>query len=172
MITKEDKKQIVDELADKFSRQKVAIFSDYTGLNVNRSQELRSLLRENDVDYRVAKKTLIDLALKQAGIEGINIKGIEGQISVAFGYDDEVNPVKLMNKFAKDSESMDLVAGLLGDQYLSAEQVNALAKMPSREEMMAKVVGSISAPLSGLVNSLQGNLRSLVYILSNIKSEA
>ncbi|MFH1611986.1 MAG: 50S ribosomal protein L10 [bacterium] len=171
MITKQQKKEIIDELVDKLSRQKSVVFADYAGLEVNQVQELRCKLRENNIDYKVARKTLIDLALKQAGFDGIKTKDLNGQLSMTVGYDDEVTPAKIIYEFAKKNDDLKILAGLVQGEYMNDTQVVQLAKLPSRQELLAKVVGSVASPMSGLLNAMQGNLRSLVYILSNIKKE-
>ncbi|MFC1700771.1 50S ribosomal protein L10 [Patescibacteria group bacterium] len=173
MITKQKKKEIIKELADKFSKQKAIVFSDYSGLTVNQAQELRRKLREQNIDYRVAKKSLIDLALKQSGLgDNVKIKDLNGQISVALGYDDEVLPARILYNFAKSNENLKMLAGLVQGEYIDSNGMVKLATIPSKQELLAKVVGSISSPMSGLLNAFQGNMRKLTYILSNIKSEA
>lgn len=172
MTTKQQKKEIVQELAEKFSRQKAVVFSNYSGLTVNDAQKLREKLRENNIDYKVAKKTLVDLALKEAGFKDIKIKDLSGQVSIAMGYEDEVLPAKLLYDFSKTNKNLKMLAGLAAGDYMDEEGIVRLASLPSKTELLGKVVGGIAAPMSGMLNALQGNIRKLVYILSNIKSEA
>jgi len=171
MITKKQKQEIIKDLADKLSRQKAVIFSDYTGLKVNQVQELRQQLREKEIDYQVAKKNLIDLALKQAGFKKIKAKELTGQLALVFGYKDEVLPANILYNFSKENESLKILAGLINGEYLEKEGIISLAKLPSRQELLAKLVGSISAPLSGLTSTLQGNLIKLVNLFKNLKLE-
>lgn len=172
MINRQQKEEIIKDLADKLSRQKVVIFSDYTGLSVNQAQQLRQRLREQGADYQVAKKTLIDLALKEAGFKDIQTKELNGQISMTFGYQDEVLPAKILYQFSQEKQTLKILSGLVNGQYLSALQMNNLAQLPSKQELLAKLVGSISAPMSGMINVIEGNLRSLVYILKNLKPQS
>ncbi len=171
MISKEKKQAIIKDLTDKLTRQKVVIFSDYTGSKVAQLEELRQKLREKEIDYQVAKKTLVDLILKKAGLDKIKVKELPGQIGLVFGYQDEALPAKILYNFSKENESLKILAGLVQGKYLDSQALIELAKLPSREELLARLAGSLAAPLSGLVNTLQGNLRKLTFILKNLKLE-
>ncbi len=171
MISKEKKQEIIKDLADKLSRQKTVIFSDHTGLKVNQVQNLRWQLREEKIDYQVAKKTLIDLAFKKAGFDKIKIKGLPGQIALIFGYEDEILPAKILYNFSRENESLRILAGLVNGEYLEEKAIIGLAKLPSRQELLARLIGNVSAPLSGLINVLQGNLIKLVNLFKNLKLE-
>lgn len=171
MITKKQKKDTIEDLKEKFARQKAVVFSDYTGLTVNEVQELREKLREEGIDYKVAKKTLIELAMKEAGLD-MKISDLAGQVSVALGYDDEIMPAKVLYDFSKSNENLKILAGLISGEQMDKEDIIKLAKLPSKPELLGKVVGSISSPMSGLLNALHGNMRKLVYILKGLKPEA
>lgn len=168
MITKQQKKDIVKDLSDKAKSAKSIIFVDYKGLKVKDVTELKKQLREAGVDYVVSRKTLVDIALKDAGIE-TSVKGMEGQIAISFSKEDEVAAAKIIEKFAKTNENLKMLGGVLGVQVMSQEEVKALAKIPSKEELLAKLVGSLKSPVSGFVNVLGGNLRGLVQVLNAIK---
>jgi len=172
MISKEKKQAIVKDLTDKISRQKIIIFSDYTGLKVSQLEELRQKLREKEIDYQIAKKTLVDLTLKKAGLDKVKVKELSGQIGLVFGYQDEVLPAKILYNFSKENESLEILAGLVQGKHLDSQALIELAKLPSREELLVKLIGGLAASLSGLVNTLQGNLRKLTFILKNAKLEA
>ncbi len=169
-LTKAQKEETIKELVDKFKRKKVAIFSDFHGVSVTKSQALRRLLRQNQAEYKVAKKTLIDKALTQAGIEA-KTKVLEGEIGVAFGYEDEVAPAKTLLKFSKENETFKILGGLLGNRLLNFQEVIAIAKLPSREVILSQVVGALSSPIRGLAIVLQGNIKNLVVILNKIKDK-
>lgn len=170
MISKEKKQAIIKELTDKLTRQKIVIFSDYTGLKVSQIDELRRKLREKGIDYLVAKKTLIDLALQRVGLDKIKVKELPGQIGLVIGYQDEALPAKILHNFAKENESLKMLAGLVRGEYLANQSLVDLAQLPSREELLIGLVSSLAAPLSGLLNTLRGNLRKLIFILKNVKS--
>lgn len=166
--TKDEKKQIVAELAEKLGRMKAAVFANYEGLTVPETEELRRSLKDEGAEYVVAKKTLLKIAMKKAGKE-IDPKTIEGNFATVFGYEDEVAPARVLAEFAKKHEALAIIAGILEDKFVPQEQVLALSRLPSKDELLAKVVGTINAPISGFVNALAGNLRNLVYALNAIK---
>jgi len=170
MITKEKKQEIINSLADKLSHQKIVIFSDYTGLKVNQIQELRKQLRKEEIDYQVAKKTLIDLALEKAGLKEVKAKEMPGQLALVFGYQDEVLPAKILYNFSKDNQALKILAGLVKGEYLESEAIINLAKLPSREELLIQLINIISSPISGLINTLYGNINNLVQLIVAIKS--
>jgi large subunit ribosomal protein L10 len=128
---------------------------------------LRKELRTAGVEMKVLKKTLITLALKDAGLN-IDAKKMEGQITLAVSQADEITAAKIIFKAAKANENLQIVGGLLNKQEMSAREVNVLATLPSKEELLAKLVGSINAPVSGFVNVLAGNLRGLAQVLKAI----
>jgi large subunit ribosomal protein L10 len=169
MLTKEKKKEIIDGLADKLCRQKAVVFFDYTGLKVNDSQKLRDKLREKGIDCQVSRKTLIDLALEKAGFKEVKVKEMSGQPALAFGYEDEILPAKIVYDFSRENGQVKILSGLVNGEYLGNEAIVSLAQLPSKQELLAKLVGGISSPLSGLNNVLSGNLRKLIYILKNCK---
>lgn len=169
-ITKAKKIEVAKELADKFSRKKIAIFTDFHGVSVSKLQALRRLLKKEEAEYRVSKKTLLDRALKDAGIS-LKTKELKGEIGVTFGYGDEVTPAKALAKFGKENETFKILGAILQERVLSDKEVLALAKLPSREALLAKLVGALSSPMRGLAVVLQGNLRNLVVVINKIKEQ-
>lgn len=167
MQTRSQKEAIVRKLAQSLKESKAVVFSDFKGFTVKDMTTLRRELREQGVDISVVKKTLISLALKDAKIEA-DVKKMEGQIAIAVSGGDEVAAAKILAKFAKANENLKIVGGILGTKELTAEEVNALAKLPSKEELLAKLVGTLNAPVSGFVNVLAGNLRGLVQVLKAV----
>ncbi len=165
--TKQQKEVIVKDLAEKLKNSKAVVFSDYKGLKVKDMTILRRELRAEGVDLSVVKKTLINIALKDAGIE-MDISALEGQIAIAVSEKDEVAAAKIIAKLAKVNQNLKIVGGILGVKELTADEVNALAKLPSKEELLAKLVGTLNAPVSGFVNVLAGNLRGLMTALQAI----
>ena len=165
--TKVQKEVIVKDLVEKLKSSKAVVFSDYKGLNVKDMTTLRRDLRAEGVDLQVLKKTLMQIALKDAGIE-MDVKKLEGQIAIAVSSRDEVAAAKIIAKLAKVNENLKIAGGILGTKELSAEEVNALAKLPSKEELLAKLVGTLNAPVSGFVNVLAGNMRGLVTVLKAV----
>jgi len=171
MLTKQQKIELVKNLTEKIKAAKSAVFVDYKGLKVKDSTDLKKTLKAGGVEYVVVRKTLLDIALKNAGIEGINTKTMEGQIALSLSNADEVSGAKIIDTFAKTNENIKMLGGILGKQIMDAAEVKALAKILSKEELLAKLVGTLNAPVSGFVNVLAGNLRSLINVL-NAVSEA
>lgn len=168
MLTKAQKSKVIDDLADKFKRTKIAIFSDFHGISVTKLQALRRLLKKDEAEYKVAKKTLLDRALKEAD-EEFKTKELQGEIGVIFGYGDEIVPAKTLLKFSKANETFKILGGILNNRLLSAKDVIILAKLPPKDVLIEQLVGTLQAPLRGLVNVLQGNIKNLVVILNKIK---
>jgi large subunit ribosomal protein L10 len=170
MLTKDQKKKIVKDLSEKIKDSKVLIFSDFTGTTVAKMKALRDELRTSGSSYKITKKKLIQRALKEAGIE-VDVYGLEGQIGIAVGQNDEVAAAKVLSKFAKTNKNFKILRGVLEKKEISDKEVLYLAALPSREELLAKLVGSINAPVSGFVNVLAGNLRNFVGVLKAISEK-
>lgn len=169
MQTKKQKEEVVKELSEKLIKTKAAVFADYTGLSVAKLTELRRKLLAQSAELKVAKKTLIDISFKQSGIADVDTKNMSGQVAVVFGYQDEVSPAKILNDFAKKNEQLKILGGILENKFIDTLSVVSLAKLPTRQELLGKLVGTIAAPMSGMLNVLQGNMRGLVQVLSQIK---
>lgn len=164
--TKLRKEQDIQTLSQKLNSAKSVVFANFFGLKVKDTDELRNKCREAGLYCAVLKKNLLSLTLKEKGIE---VPKLEGEIVGIFG-EDEVVPAKTVFNFSKKHEALKVVAGVIDGQYADFAKVKALSSLPSKEELLAKLVGSINAPVSGFVNVLAGNLRNLVYVLSAIKS--
>jgi len=168
-LNKQRKEEIVKTLFEDIQNSKSFVIADYTGLTVNDTQELKEKANEQAVKIQAIKKTLLRLVLEKAQIQGINPKELEGSLAIALGLEDEVAPAKVVAEFSKDHEQMEILTGLLDSKILSREEIMALSKIPSKDELLAKLVGSLNSPISGLANVLVGNLRSLVNVLNAIK---
>jgi len=168
--TRQQKEQDFKELKERLDTAKAVVMCAFDKLDVNSDQSLRSELRQNEVSYKVFKKTLLKKAFEEAGIEGFSEDNLERNIALAAGQD-EVNGAKILAKFAKGNENFQIVGGLLEKNWLAKEQVEALSKLPSKEELIAKTVGTIKAPITGFVNVLAGNMRGLVNALNAIKEQ-
>ncbi len=169
MATKE-KEQKVQELAEKMNNSQSFVFTDYRGLNVAEINKLRDKLREQGIEYQVVKNTLTLLAARQVEIEDLE-EVLTGPTAVAFGQDDPVSPAKVLNDFSKDHKQLEIKGGVLDGSFISAERVGQLAKIPPREELLAKLMGSMQAPVSGFVCALAGVPRKLLYCLNAIKEQ-
>lgn len=167
MLTRLQKEELVKNLSETIKGGKVVIFSDYAGTTVSKMKDLRDELRKTDSSYKITKKKLIDLALKDAGIEA-SVLDLEGQIGIAIGKGDEVTAAKVLAKFAKENKNFKILQGVLENKVISGKEVLSLATLPGKDELLAKLVGTINAPVSGFVNVLAGNLRNLVGVLKAI----
>ena len=170
-ITKQKKQQIVKDLADKISRAKSIVFTKFFSVSANDINGLRNSFKEQNSEYVVAKKTLMDKAFEKADVAGVAMREIEGEVAAVFGYEDEAMPAKTLDAFAKTHQGMQFIGGILERRFIDAGAVQALAKLPSKLELYAKVVGSIQAPVSGFVRVLAGNLRGLVVVLKAIEEK-
>ncbi|HBK34300.1 TPA: 50S ribosomal protein L10 [Candidatus Uhrbacteria bacterium] len=168
--TREQKQQMIDDLAGKFGKMKSAVFTAVSGYTMEDADALRRKGRDQGVELMVTKKTLLLRALKDVGIE-VDEHILEGSILTAVGLRDEVAPAKLIHEFFKDRESVRMVGGILEGKSVDASSVIQLAKLPSKQELLAKVVGSLNAPVSGFVRVLSGNLRGFLYALQAIKDQ-
>ncbi|MCD6580438.1 MAG: 50S ribosomal protein L10 [Desulfuromusa sp.] len=166
----ENKVQVVEEFAAKLATAKAAFLADYRGLTVEQVNELRGKLHEAGVEYRVVKNTLLRLAAKGTSFECLS-EYLQGPTAIAISQDDPVAPAKVLNDFAKDSKVFELKTGVLDGKILSAEDIKALADLPSREVLLAKMLGSINAPVSNFVGVLAAVPRSLVQVLGAIKDQ-
>ncbi|MDF1498613.1 MAG: 50S ribosomal protein L10 [Patescibacteria group bacterium] len=168
-ITKQKKGEIIKNLSDKFSKAKSIVFLGFQGLTVKEDEELRNKLRNESIDYKVAKKTLIKRSLKEVKIEDVDDIELEGPVGTAIGYDDEVAPARLANEYAKTNKKLKLLGGYISNKYLNEAQIKALAILPGKDQLRAQLVGTINAPVSGFVNVLAGNIRGLVNVLKAIE---
>ncbi len=169
--TREQKEADVKALADSFAGSKIAVLTDYRGLNVPAIGDLRGKLREAEVSYKVTKNTLVKIALSQTELKDVDTSIFEGPMAIAFGQD-EAQTCKIIADFAKENEALEVLGAIdESGKVLSKEDVMALAKLPSREVLTAQVVGTIAAPLSGFVRVLNGNLTQLLYALNAIQEK-
>lgn len=164
----ENKKVIVGEIAQKMKESKVFIVADYRGLNVAAVTQLRKELREAGIEFKVMKNTLMNLAANDLGLEGIQ-DYFNGPNAVAFGVDDVVAPAQILSKFAKAHPALEIKAGVLEGNFVTAEDIKALADLPSREVLLAKLANVMQSPIAGMANVLQGPIRKLGYALVEVQ---
>lgn len=169
-MSKQTNEAIVQEITQKFAEAKGAVLIDYRDLTVNQDTELRKKLRAAGVDYRVYKNTLLSIAAKNQGIEGLD-QYLAGPTAIAFGMVDAVAAPKILRDAIKDFKKMEIKGGVLDNKVIDAKQVEALADLPSKEQLLAMLVRGMQAPITGLVNCLQGNIRNLVYVLEAIRKQ-
>ncbi|MCK4454089.1 50S ribosomal protein L10 [Candidatus Parcubacteria bacterium] len=169
--TKEQKQKILEELKEKIEKQKSMVFVDFSGLEVKAITELRKKMREKNCEFKVAKKTFIEIALKDSKEDTAKkVRELQGEIAIGFGYQDEIMPFKILGDFSKKQENLKLLAGLIGDEFLEKDKAITVSELPTREEILSRIVGSIKAPISNLVYALQGNIKGLICVLAKAKT--
>lgn len=166
--TRQQKEQALVNLTDDLKNSKSAVFANFQGLKVKDSEELRQKCRESNISYIASKKTLLRNALKDLKLD-VDTKNFEGGVAVILGKEDEVAPAQIIANFAKKHEIVSIFGGILEGNFIDSKKVNELAKLPNKEQMLAKVVATINAPISGFVNVLAGNIRNLANVLNAIK---
>ncbi len=153
----EQKKQVVGEITEKFRKAKSIVLVEYKGLSVAKATELRNKCREAGVEYKVYKNTLMRFAFEELGYQDMSVN-LEGPNAIAISYDDEVTAAKVTNEFAKTSnDTIVLKAGIAEGKVMNADEIKALASVPSRDILLGQLAGV-----------LQGNIRNLAYMLDQI----
>ena len=167
--TRQQKEELLKEV-EGLVAGKATVFTGFSKLSVKELTDLRGQLRAAGSNYKVAKNTLLKKALADKGVE-IPTEIFDVQLAIATSSTDEVEPNKIVVNFAKGHENLKILGAIVDNKFVDESGVKALATLPSRDELYAKVVGSIAAPLSGLVNVMSGNLRGLVNVLNQIKEQ-
>jgi large subunit ribosomal protein L10 len=163
-LTRTEKEQLVDRMGGNFENSATILLVSYKGLKMSEIDELKKLLREEGIGFQIVKNTLFKIALKKANLS-VEESLLDQPVAVIWGADDEVAPAKLAVKFGKSAENLKIIGGFVNRNFNDIETIKKIAALPGREELYAKLVGTLNAPMYRLVNVLQGNLRSLVYIL-------
>lgn len=167
---KEIKKETVVTLTDKVSRAKTIAFAKYHGLTVNQISALREKVHEAGGEVLVSKNSLMKRAVLLNNLEDPGAE-LTGPIATIFAYDDEVAPIRAVADNAKTSGLPSFVFGFFGTKRLDAAGLDALAKIPGRDVLQGKIVGTLAAPLYGIVNVLQANIRNLAIVVSEIAKQ-
>ncbi len=146
------------------------VLVDFRGLNVQKAQELREECRENEVQYRVVKNTLLGRALDEVGI-ALDDGMLEGPTALALSYDDPVAPAQRIKSFAKEHGVLEIKGGISDGEMLNSEEVRQLADLPSREELLAKIAHCFAAPMTRVAQVLQAPMRDLSLVTSQVKEK-
>jgi large subunit ribosomal protein L10 len=166
-LTKDKKKQIIEKLEKSISAQKIMLFVGIAKLKTKDLFDLKKNLKDKGNILTVAKKTLFKIAAKNKGID-IDAKKLDGEVAIVFGSEDEVSAANIVDKFSRKNENLKILGGFFESELIASDKVIALASIPPRQELLAKLVGSINAPVSGFVSVLNGNIRGLVLALDAI----
>lgn len=161
------KKQLVSGLVEEIKNSSSGVLVDYKGITVADDTKLRTDLRKAGVHYAVIKNTLIRFAIKEADLEELD-GVLNGTTALAISGEDMIAPAKILSKFAETHKNFTIKGGYVDGKALSVEEVTALAKLPSKEVLIAKVLGGFNAPIAGFANVLNGTMRGLVCALNAI----
>jgi large subunit ribosomal protein L10 len=181
-LNRQEKEASVAELRDKLERCRAAILTDYRGLKVTEITELRHKLKEAGIEYRVVKNTLTKLAVQDTEATGL-VDYLTGPCALAFSYDDELSPAKLLLDYAKGNEKLEIKAGVLAGRLVSQEDIKRIVNLPGREQLQAQLLGliaSLPAQLLGVMNAvprdfvnvLAATPMSLLTVLKGIEQKA
>lgn len=170
MSTKAFKAEKLEAMKEKLAKAQVAILTEYKGYSVEEITNLRRALQKEGGDYMVTKNTLAKLALKDSSFEPLS-ELMTGATAIAFGYEDQVAPAKVLAKFIKESKKGAVLGGVLDGKLLSVKEAEALAKLPSKEELYAKILGSINSPASGIANSLSAVMSQLTRAMAAVRDQ-
>ncbi|MCH8272444.1 MAG: 50S ribosomal protein L10 [Candidatus Marinimicrobia bacterium] len=160
--------EIVKELTEKLSKAKGIYLADFSGLTVQEAVDFRKKLREKGIEYRVAKNTLIKIAVKEAKIEGLS-EFLVGPTGIALSYDDPASPAKLFYDFAKENQKMDVKVFWLEGEAFGADKFEQIAKLPSRNELLGRFIGDLQSPIRTFAATLQASISKLVATLNGLK---
>lgn len=169
-MNREQKTDVVSELNETFSKAKFAVVADYRGLKVTELEKLRKNLRQSNAQIQIAKNTLLKLAVKGTAYEGLS-DSFNGTTAVAIGFTEPVGPSKALAAFATEFNAFSIRTAALEGTILGAENVVALSKLPSRDELLAKLLGTMAAVPTSFVRVLSAVPQKLMYALTAIKDQ-
>jgi len=169
-LNREQKAKQIDEIKESFARARAAFIADYRGLKAFELTEFRKSLKDNSNEFRIVRNTLAKRAIAGTDFEQIKDQ-FTGTTAVVFSYEDAAGAAKTLSEFAKKQPKLELRSAILGTQVIGIEEIKALAELPSRDELLAKVLGSLNAPMSGLVGVLSGVPRAFVCALAAVRDQ-
>jgi len=164
-MIKEQKAQIIDRLQQLFSKCSIGILTDYRGLSASEMTSLRRKLGESGIEYKVVKNTLARFAAERAGKDDL-VSLFEGPVAMTFGYGDITEPARALADYIRtEKSSLSIKGGFLGDRILTSEEVMTLSTLPSREVLLAKILGGMQAPVLALLNCLTTPVTGFMRVL-------
>ena len=167
-LTKQQKQKILEDLRKTFSLQKTIILVGITGLKMKDLSELRKKIKSFEGNLKVVKKTLAELVFKENKMD-FNKAQFKEQIALVFGFRDKILSAKTVYQFSKENEKLKILGGYFENSFKEAEEVITLAQLPSKNELMVRLVRGLKTPISNFVNVLEGNIKGLLCVLSAIK---
>ena len=170
MSTKAFKQEKIEAMKEKFAKAKVAVVTEYRGLTVEEITKLRRNLQKEDGDYMVTKNTLAKVASKGTDFE-VLADSLKGPVAIAFGFKDEVAPAKVLTKFIKEVKKGEILGAALDGKLLDAKETQKLANLPTKEELYAKILGSINSPATGIVGAINAVMSGLVRAMDQVAKQ-
>ena len=168
--TKAQKATTLKGLGEHVEKQHSILFINYKGIKVKELLVLRKQLKDLGAKLQVAKKTLLKKALQEKGID-MDLKGMDGQVAAIFSFQDAFLPIKSVAAFAKTAENIKILGGYIESQVRDERAMKEIASLPSKEELLGRLVGSIASPMSGFLTVMQGNIKGLVVALNAIANK-
>ena len=165
-----EKERKVEELRERFSRNPSLVVTEYRGLTVQELSELRKLLKGKDVEFKVVKNTLARIALRDTGMEAL-LEMLEGPVALAFIYGDVIGAAQALTAYARRNPNLKIKGGIVEGKAVQAAEVRALAALPPREVLLARALGGMKAPISGLAGVLSGPVRGLAQVLKALAEQ-
>jgi large subunit ribosomal protein L10 len=166
----EEKQKITEDLHERFSKSAIVVVTDYKGLDVSSMNDLRRKLREEDIEFQVAKNTLLMRAAKDTEVALIQ-DYFKGPSAVALSYEDPVAPAKILTQFAKENQKLEIKGGVLQDKILDVDAIKALAKLPSREVLLGQLLSVFNEVPSSFVRTIAEIPRSFLNVLTAIREQ-
>lgn len=171
MLTREKKDKIIETVAEKLNKSQGVYLTEFQGLNVDEISELRRQFRAAGIEYKVVKNTLIKKALEKTEISDKLCEGLKNTTAIAFGYDDPIEPAKVIKKYSKDNEKLKFKIASIDGQVFGADQLSVLSSMLSKTENIGKVAGSINNVISSVPGTINAVMRNLVSAIDQVAKQ-
>jgi len=168
MITKEKKQELINELVDLLRDAKGLYFVDYSRITVKESNAIRSEFNQKGVKFKVAKNTLILRALKEIGGIEITESQLFGQTGIALGYSDPIAPAKILRTFVEKNNKLNLKVAVIEGQMFAGSQLKQVSELPTREEIVSGILGSLDSPISGIIGTINAVMRDVFSLVEEV----
>lgn len=170
MLTKNDKKRIIENLTNKLKKEKLVILVDFSKLSVNDLFILKKELKKAESDFQVVKKTLLQIAFKNLNYD-IDLSQFKVPCAIIINYKDEIEPTKILYNFFKNKKLLEILGGFLNKNFIDKNKIIELAKLPSKNELLVMLLRTMNAPLNNFVNLQNSLVRNFISVLDNIKNK-
>lgn len=164
----QQKKQVVESLVEKFQKANGCYFLDFEKMNVESTTKLRRLFHEKGIEYKVAKNTLVEIALEQVGLIQPTSDFLKGNTGVAFGYDDPTIPAKVLKPILDKEDKPKFKAAIIEGVFYDKDQLKTLAALPSKADLIAGILGSLDSPVSGIIGSINAVMRDVASLIEEV----